>query len=204
MIWLILELVAYFGLSPFPAVRRVMGLVLVLTLLGGRLASGTCQVPDRRRVLRCIAGAGVVLGLLFYAIDFADARALQEGALRAARAIREKTPDARIWYVGHWGFQFYAERAGMMPMVPSATGAPHADLGIRVGDWLVSPDPRVHAQKVLIDPKRLELNGAITVDSPFEVGTVEPYYIGTTPLRSPGKPRLIVSLSRFTSTVSSR
>src|SRR5262249_21689444 len=39
VLWLGLELAGYFALSPFPAVRRVLGLVLVLTLMAGRVLS---------------------------------------------------------------------------------------------------------------------------------------------------------------------
>src|SRR5262249_37123165 len=37
--WLALEVAAYFPLTPFPAVRRVLGIVVVLTLLVGRYAA---------------------------------------------------------------------------------------------------------------------------------------------------------------------
>src|SRR5262249_28406519 len=36
VVWLALELAGYFALSPFPAVRRGLGLVVVLTLIAGR------------------------------------------------------------------------------------------------------------------------------------------------------------------------
>ena len=37
-----------------------------------------------------------------------------------------------MWYVGHWGFQHYCERAGMRPLVPGETLA-------RAGDFVVLP-----------------------------------------------------------------
>ncbi len=47
--WLGLEIAAYFPLTPFPAVRRVLGILIVMTLLIGRYAAQT-GCPTRRRL----------------------------------------------------------------------------------------------------------------------------------------------------------
>src|SRR5262249_52368722 len=41
LLWLGLEVAGYFALSPFAATRRVLGVLVVITLLAGRLASRT-------------------------------------------------------------------------------------------------------------------------------------------------------------------
>src|SRR5262249_30264078 len=116
--WFLLELAAYFPLTPFPAVRRVMGLLVVGTLLAGRLASRTCSRRPGRTMVWCLCAGNVVVGLLVYAVDAFDAFALKNAAERSASLVRDRDPQARIWFVGHWGFQFYAERAGLISIVP--------------------------------------------------------------------------------------
>ena len=46
------------------------------------------------------------------------------------------TFGGRTWFVGHWGFQFYAERHGWHPVVPAETR-------FQPDDWLVLPDARL-------------------------------------------------------------
>ena len=64
--WLLLEVVGYVALTPFPAVRRIMGVVVVTTLLqlfrqieGGFTVAGL-HVPARPG----LADFGLALGLL--------------------------------------------------------------------------------------------------------------------------------------------
>ena len=72
--WLLLEVAGYFALSPFLGVRRVMGIVVVATLLAGRLASRTCRTPGQRRLVTAIAIGNVTLALFFYAVDLRKAQ----------------------------------------------------------------------------------------------------------------------------------
>jgi len=128
VLWLVVELGAYFVLSPFPAVRRLMGLTVVITLIIGRVASRTWPGSDRDGYFRILVPAGVALGLIFYAINFRDAWCDKEVTGLAAQTIRQEQPGAKIWFMGGWGFAYYAGQAGMDDV---SRGAPHA------GDWLV-------------------------------------------------------------------
>src|SRR5205823_562321 len=102
--WLALEVVGYVPLSPFPAVRRVFGVAVVLTLLAGRLAARTCRSRDRRRILRVLAAGGVALGLAFFALDLCEAEAQRQAAEDAARWVRAHgNGGGQVWYAGHWG-----------------------------------------------------------------------------------------------------
>lgn len=67
--WWTLEIVAYFGLSPIPAVRRVLALLVVSSLLIARLASRT--VGPGSVLLRRAAFGSMLLGLLFMQSIFA-------------------------------------------------------------------------------------------------------------------------------------
>ncbi len=132
-LWLGLEVVSYFALTTFPAARRVLGMVVVMTVLNGRLASRTCRGAARAAVLPGVIIGGLALGGLYFGVDLCEAMSQKEAAEEAAHWIRWRQPDATIWYVGHWGFQFYAERAGLKPVVPNRSK-------LRAGDWLVVPD----------------------------------------------------------------
>jgi hypothetical protein len=187
--WLVLEIAGYFALTPFPAVRRVLGIIVAATLLGGRLASYTCRSPERRAIVRAIAGFSVVLGLLFQGVDLCDAHAQKRAAEMAARLVRDRDPEAVLWYVGHWGFQYHAERAGMKPVVPDVSR-------LRAGDWLVVPDDRLEQQWIVIPgPAREEMVWSEPARVPWR--TVRGYYGGWTPLEHQQGPRLEVRIYRL-------
>jgi Dolichyl-phosphate-mannose-protein mannosyltransferase len=186
--WLGLEAAGAVALTPFPAVRRVLGIVVVATLLAGRLASRTCRAPEQRRLVHGVTAGGVLLGLLFYAVDLRDAVAQQEAV---AAAVAVPRPGATVWYVGHWSFQFYAERAGMRPVVPD-----ESRLG--PGDWVVGPDERFEQQHIDFDPDRVQLVRELTVRDALPLRTVRCYYGGFTPLQHLAGPRVVVRVGRVT------
>jgi hypothetical protein len=189
--WLAMEVAGYFALTPFGAVRRVMGIIVVGSLLFARLASRTCRRQERLRLVWGVALANAVLGLAFYALDFRDAWVIRCAAENAARFVRERDPRARIWYVGHWGFQFYAERAGFRPVVPG-----DEQCVLHAGDWLVVPDPIVNQQRIVIDPKRAErIADAVLADAvPLRI---VPCFYGTAtgaPVEHDDGPRMTVAI----------
>jgi hypothetical protein len=178
LLWLGLEVAGYFALTPFAAVRRVMGVVVVLTLIAGHLASRVCRSPGQVALVRGIALGNALLGLAFYGVDFCDAWAGKHAVEVAAAEVRAYEQESAtmvrgeylavitaapapgfpatvpwgalylsgrkptVWYVGHWGFQHYAERAGMVPVVPDQSR-------FLAGDWLVvpaSPSPGIVQQ----------------------------------------------------------
>lgn len=198
VLWLLGEVLGYFVLTPFPAVRRVMGVAVVATLLVGRLAARSCVRPERRRLVGAAAAAGVALGFFFYGIDLRDAFAEKEAAEDAAAFVRARDPGARVWYVGHWGFQHYAERAGMVPIVPYQSD-------LRAGDWLVVPDflwappdrfGHVLAQSFHVHPTRTKLVGVREVDDGLPLQTVMGFYGGQCPLIHHEGPRVRVRVYR--------
>jgi hypothetical protein len=195
-VWLVLELIAYFALTPFPAARRVMGLFVISTLLVGRLAAQTCTSPERLGLVRAIVLGGAALGLLFYGVDLTDAFAQKRAPEAAAQYIAEqidgdRSTDPTIWYVGHWGFQFYAERLGMKPVVP--------DLSVlRSGDWLVVPEERWEQQQIIIDPDAAHEEREIAIEDALPLRTVRCFYGGYVPLEHHKGPRIRVTIYRIT------
>jgi hypothetical protein len=198
-LWLLLEVAAYFPLTPFPAVRRVLGPLVVLTLLAGRLAARTCRTPGRRRLLWATAAAGAALGLGFFGLDWWEARVQQVAAERAAAWAAEQGASSEggekptIWFVGHWGFQYYAGAAGMRPLsVPPRTARECP----RPGDWLVRPDDRVSRQDLDFDDPALEEVAWLRWDDDVPLETVVCFYSGRTPLRRRAGPRFVVRVYR--------
>jgi hypothetical protein len=191
VLWLGLEIVGYFALTPFPAVRRVLGVVVVGTLLVGRLASRAVRVSERRRLVGAVVGLNVLLGLLFLGVDLHEASGEKAAAEGAAAWIEQQgPPEGAVWYVGHWGFQYYAERAAMKPVVPNRSR-------LHAGDWLVVPDDRLEQQHITVDETRTELAHQLEVVDGWPLRTVICYYGGSTPLEHHDGPRVRVQIYRI-------
>ncbi len=191
--WVLLELAGYFGLTPFPAARRVIGVSLALAVLSARAVSRT----PRGRPARWVVPFGVGVGVLMAALDGYDA--LPEKAL-AGRAAAAVPAGARAWYVGHWGFQFYCERAGMTPAV-----AGHAELA--AGDYLVLPlypDPvgfyRPYPGSYLVEPPAdaVEKVAEFVWTDRLAAQTIPNFYGGIEPVVGRDHPRLRVAVYRLT------
>lgn len=195
--WLGLELAGHFVMSPFPAVRRVLGLVVVATLILGRVASSSCRSRRRRRLAWKAAAVSAGLGSLFWAVDVAEALAQKRAVEEAASWLRDRDPagSGQAFFAGHWGFQYYAERAGLRPAIagrfPSATA-------LGAGDWLVVPSLRVDQQQIHVDPSRLEAAHEVRSSDPIPLATLPGFYVGDTPLRGLAGPRVTVDLYRAT------
>jgi hypothetical protein len=198
--WLVLEVLGYFALTPFPAARRVMGLFVISTLLVGRLAAQTCALPERRGLVRAVVLGGAALALLFYGVDLTDAFAQKRAPEAAAQYIAEHRDDGSanptVWYVGHWGFQFYAEGLGMKPVVPYHPDAKYSVL--QPGDWLVVPEERWNQQTIVIDPHAAHEQREIAIEDALPLRTVQSFYGGYVPLEHHTGPRIRVTIYRIT------
>jgi hypothetical protein len=75
--------------------------------------------------------AGLALGL---AIVRADLALAESGRRAAAELIAPQVAAGlRVWYFGHWGFQWYAEQAGARPVLPRAPFPEPGDLLVGTG-----------------------------------------------------------------------
>jgi hypothetical protein len=130
VLWLTLEIAGYFALSPFPATRRLVGVLVVATIVAGRLASASCVSRPRVRFMRGLVAGTAALGVCYFVVDLRDAQAQRKVAQSAARRIRSEDPLAKIWCYGAWGFKHYGKAAGMVPIVSDPSK-------VHAGDWLV-------------------------------------------------------------------
>src|SRR5262249_5381502 len=94
------------------------------------------------------------------------------------------------WFAGHWGFQFYAEHVGMVPVSPTESR-------LDQGDWLVYPWS-VHKQALELDDVPSKVEAKIPVDDPVKLRTVMCYYSGDTAVENRDRPRVEVWVLRVT------
>ncbi len=205
VLWFVLEIVASFALSPFPAVRRIMGLVIAATLLVGRLASRRGPKPLAQTGVTIAAVGSACFGLLFFGLDYLEARAEKVAAETAATRIHAIQPDATIWYVGYWGFQFYAEREGMKQVVP--TFRPETDRVpypapslLHAGDFLVIPLAEIPRQAInelaLLQNQFIRELGTVQIVDGVPLQTGGQFYGEGYPLSPLQRPRGLVVCTR--------
>jgi hypothetical protein len=130
--WVLIELAGYFALTPFPAARRVVGLTMALGVLAARVVSRVTRSHPERQPPAWVMPFGVGVGVFVAALDTYDALPEKVFAEQSAAVVRAGSPHARVWFAGHWGFQYYCERAGMLPVV-------RGESELKAGDYLVLP-----------------------------------------------------------------
>ncbi len=139
-------------LSPFVAVRHVL---LVLPPLLALLLADP-EARPQRRALRAALGLSLVIGL---GVGVADWRIADAYRTLPARLSAEVEVDgSRVFYLGHWGFQHYAEEAGWLPYVPGRTV-------LEPGDRLVHPLQVDAPELEPADRARLALVRTVTLEA---------------------------------------
>jgi hypothetical protein len=188
ILWFILELGSYFVLSPFLAVRRVMGMYLVGTLIAGRLAARMCGEPSRLRLIRVIAAVGILVGFFYYGIDLREAQIQRRTALKLAHWANREAKATTPWYFGLWGMQYYLDQGGLQPVLPEQTT-------LRAGDCF-AVGPGFWSGNLRLDDAPIELIDQIDLKGGIPVRTFPVYYNGRLPLYHQGGPWFHVSLYR--------
>lgn len=195
VLWCLCEIVSSFVVSPFPAARRVLMVVVAFTVAGGWLAvrrAGTAAA------VRTIAFGAALLGAFVQAVDYVEGHAWIDAAESTAAYARERHPGARVYFTGGWGFEFYAPRAGLAPLLEDRVQLEAGDLvalgsidGIET-EWF-EPDPRLELIEEL----------PFGVDAlPFS--TQFCYYSGQRPLDGQVGPRFVVRILRATERLHTR
>ncbi len=195
--WLVLEIATTLAITPFPAARRVIGITLVAGLVAARAARRVSRAKSQRRPPRWALAAGIAAGLAVAGIDTLDAFPEKVCASQAADVVRDRPTASTVWFVGHWGFQYYCARAGMEPLVPGVSV-------VRAGDFLVLPVypaagfHRPYAGFVPVEPTR---HGAVVTelmwDDWLSARTVPNFYGGANPVAGRDHPRLRVRVYQF-------
>lgn len=119
--WLCAPLLFGVVFVPFQAVRHLIPALLPLVLLAFRSMQRSQEhaaAPGslERRAIGALLAVQAVLALMVAATDYEHADAYR----RFATDVRERFAESpgESWYIGHWGWMFYGERAGMRPLYP--------------------------------------------------------------------------------------
>jgi hypothetical protein len=185
--WLMLELMGYFALSPFPAVRRVIGITLVFTFIAARLLSKTQALKESsQHLIQLIICFGISLGVLFYSVDFLDAQASKKIAHDIKHREWGLTKDNTHWHLTWWGLSYYADKQGLKQLAINQTIPNKGDIiSVHNIEELVK-DLKMHKE---LD---LELLETVIVGDGFPLRTTSNYYSGRTPMEHNQGPRVSI------------
>ncbi len=204
--WLLIELAGFYLLTPFGAVRRVMGIIVVVTLILGRLlaanrapslrvglglVSNCDPSSERQRWIMRYTALGILIGLIYAWTDYRDAVAERDALFAGVKLVREQSGDEpRIWFAGHWGFQYYGETAGLQTLYPRESI-------VEAGDWLIVPEgPRPHSQSVQLAWPFVEKRGVVEIHDSWPLSTNSIYYDGYMPMQRHDGYRLRIAVYR--------
>lgn len=174
--WLLIEVGIYLAISPFPAARRTLGIAVVLTLL----------VASRMRIRAASLILNFALALSGFLIDWIDARAEQAIPRQVIDFAIEQNLSGQGYFIGHWGFQYYAQSHGLELIDPATTA-------FLPGDWLILPTtdrPDTGGFQVVADPQCMTLIREFIVEDRLQLQTVSGLYAGRMPITVRNGPRL--------------
>jgi hypothetical protein len=182
VLWVAIELVGYLMISPFPAVRRILGMLMAAPILFARRISFSGLSRQQLALMNALTTAGVILGLTYNAIDRRDALAEQDAFRQACALIREQNPAAVIRVCADWGIRYYFEKEGLR-------WSRNVGGDVEPGEWFIY-DNRCAPP---IDPEvaeRLELVGRVSVNGWPHVSTQKTFYMKNAPLIQSDEPLL--------------
>lgn len=198
--WLVIELAASLVLTPFPAARRVFGLSVVGVILVARAMGLLGRIRPMRLPGSWLIAFATAAGVAVAAIDTLDAFPEKYCAERAALITADRPAGSTVWYTGHWGLQFYCERAGMKPLVPGESQ-------LAPGDYLVLPvhpdaggffRPHLGTNPIEVRTGCAEVVGEVVWEDALAAQMVPNYYGGINPVVGRDHPRLRVVIYRIT------
>jgi 4-amino-4-deoxy-L-arabinose transferase-like glycosyltransferase len=191
--WLLLELAGYFFISPYPAVRRLIGFGIAAALLAARAAAGRAQDRSARDGVSIATAFGLAIGVLYFAAELADAsvrRALTPRVVERLAQLGADPGRETIWYVGHWELQYYAERAGFRPVVAERSR-------LQPGDWLLLCDGTAQPP-IRFPADHFRREAELPATSPWPWSTQPAYYDGVVPLRRQPRTQAVMRIYRVT------
>jgi len=148
--------------------------------------------------VRAIACGAALLGCFVQAVDYVEGYAWIDAAEGTAAYARERHPGAKIYFTGGWGFEYYAPRAGLQPLLEDRVLLEAGDLvaagsidGVET-EWF-EPDERLE----LIDELPFGVDG-------LPWSTQFCYYSGQRPLDGQVGARFVVRILRATERLHTR
>ena len=194
--WLAIEVGGMFGMTPFPAARRIVMPTVVVGLIACAWVSRSGRIPGRVRPTRSAVAFSLAIGFGLYALDTWDAMAERDTARASVESILP-TPG-KLWTQGHWGWQYAMDRAGAKLVVPGVSQ-------LKKGDWLILPVPPddggfyrpYHGGALFtLDESRTRFVRRLVRDDAISGTTIPTLYGGRYPFTGRDQPRLVVEIHR--------
>jgi len=134
LLWILGSMAFIILFVPFPAVRHVIvAIPAILLILGSYIYK-----RGMNRIFYCAIVITIVSGVIMSLSDWEYANVYRVGASRIKDQLKS---TSTIWFSGHWGWQWYAKRAGMKEYDVQRTC-------LTEGDYIIIPE-LVHKQKLL-------------------------------------------------------
>src|SRR5262249_57413658 len=112
-------------------------------------------------------------------------------AMDAAELIHPSDSQQRnVWFTGHWGFQYYAERAGMKPLIADESL-------LRAGDWVVLTLTGQDKQMVWVPESTLDQIGRVAPRDSIPLSTRGIYTGEGPPLIPQEGPRIDIGIGQM-------
>ncbi len=184
--WFFAEIAASLVVSPFPAARRSLLIVLAATCAAAWLAVRRAGATP---VLQGVAVLTSLLGVGYQAIDCLEGRACVVATERAAAFARERDPAAKVFFTGGWGFEFYGPRVGMQPLLRGRSS-------VAKGDWIAIGSIDGAEEPWFEWSGKMNLITEIAVGDAVPLSLLFGYYSGRRPLDGQRGPRFVVWLFR--------
>ncbi|MCX7664573.1 MAG: glycosyltransferase family 39 protein [Gemmataceae bacterium] len=186
--WFLLEIAGYFALSPFPAVRRVMGIIIVFTF-------GVMRFTELRQPpqfwIPIIVVFQISFALVIYMTDLLDTCACRDQARQITARLNEEYPRNRtIWYANWYGFGYYLRESGCRPLTVNRDRP-------QVNDLLVMSHEQELEKIIQESGIELEQIGSGYLNSGYPLKVCMGYYGGRTPLESQGDGQYRVGIYRI-------
>ncbi len=192
--WWLAEAAGVVALSPFPAGRRLVVLSVVTGLIVCRAVVLSWRLDRTRRLGSWLLPLGVAYGLGVAAFDTYDAWAEPAVLRRALELAEVRAPGARVWTLGHWGWQEWAHRRGVRLILPGSSRLEPGDVVVEPVSPATDPDelfrPAVRRAAVEFGPGDIEWFAEAAFDDAVPGQTLPALYGGDGPLFGRCYPRL--------------
>ncbi|MEO6595163.1 MAG: hypothetical protein ABIP94_10465 [Planctomycetota bacterium] len=184
--WALAHIASSFVVSPFPAARRSMMVVTALMFTAGWLAARSRR---HQSGVKWICGLSVLLGLFYEGVDHLEGRACVASARDASAYVKAANPDAKAYFTGGWGFEFYAPRNGLLPFNKGL-------VQVHKGDFVVVGSIDGSEQCWFEPTDKLEYVHEVSHGDFVPYSLLFHYYSGLRPLDSQSGPRYFATIYR--------
>jgi len=164
--WLAIEMVVYFAMSPFPAARRMGGIIAVTLLLAVRAVVSARPQAARRPLVGVGVAINAVCGLTMLAIGVVDGRNVEATAAAAAAYMRTNATGAH-WQLATLAFAHYFDASGISRVDVATTSLQPGDL---LATDAIDPDRMTALEAAGLQPLatiRAGINLGVSVSTTF-------------------------------------